>query len=93
MTRLDWLQRILGGIFLGLPLALALSGIVALVGPGKIDDGYLAIVYLVPVLWLLILAANIGFASNRRSWTVLIAANLLGFAALAALRHALHLFP
>lgn len=90
MTRLDWLQRIAGGVLLGFPLALALGGIVALIGP-KIEDRYLLIVYLVPVLWLLILAGNFAFAENRRSWLVLIAGNVLGFAALIALRIALHL--
>jgi hypothetical protein len=91
MTRLDWLQRIAGGVLLGLPLALALSGIVALIGPGKIEDRYLLIVYLVPVLWIVILAGNFAFAENRRSWLALIAGNVLGFAALIALRIALHL--
>jgi hypothetical protein len=66
-------------------------GIVALIGP-RIDDRYLLYVYLVPILWLLILAGNLAFATNRRSWTVLILGNILGFAMLAGLRFALHLF-
>ncbi|TXH32250.1 MAG: hypothetical protein E6Q98_25350 [Rhodospirillaceae bacterium] len=91
MTRLDWLQRIAGGVLLGLPLALALSGIVALIGPGKIEDRYLLIVYLVPILWIVILAGNFACTENRRSWLMLVAGNILGFAALVTLRIALHL--
>ena len=86
-----WLGKTLAGTVLGYTLAVALSGIIALLTPGGFaGEGKVQFnMWLVAPLWAGVLSFVYLFRDSRRAWLWLGLANLLAFALLWAVRTAL----
>ncbi len=85
----DWLSKALAGILLGFSLAMALSGIVAWLGPDgpAATNKFQWVMWLVSPIWLSVLSFCWLFRSGRQAWIQLGAANLLAFASLYFCRY------
>lgn len=87
-----WLGKGLAGVVPGFGLALALSGLFAWLGPGGIDAGSGKIqvaMWLIAPVWCGVLAGVFLFRDSRRAWLWLVAANVLAFGLLGAVRLAM----
>ncbi len=85
--RRDWISKTLAGALLGFTLALGCSGIFARLVtslPPPIE-AQLAM-WMVTPIWLGVLAGSYAFASGRRAWLWLGAANAVVFGVFAAVR-------
>lgn len=76
----------LAGALLGLLLAVVLCTLAILGLPGGWQTGIVAAVAACLPVWVAIISASLLFRSSRSAWLWLGGANLLGFAALWALR-------
>lgn len=90
--RLDsrhWFGKTCAGTVLGFSLALALSGLFALLSPGGLvmHEGKLQFtMWLLPPLWATVLGGVYLFRDSLRAWLWLGAANLLAFGLFWSLR-------
>ena len=85
--RRDWLSKTLAGTVLGFTLAIACSGLFALLTPGLAMNAKAQLsMWLVMPVWLGVLSFVFLFASGRRAWLWLGAANALVFGVLAVAR-------
>ncbi len=86
--RPDWWSKALGGTLLGYPLAIALSGLFAVAGPGGLQalNKFQFTMWLVAPVWLGVASFCFLFRSGLRCWLWLGGANLLAFGALHVLR-------
>lgn len=87
--RPDWAAKACAGVVLGAPLALALAGIFAWVGPGGIGAPQKSqfVMWSIAPVWMAVLSTVWLFRSGRRALLVLGLADVLAFALLAAVRH------
>lgn len=90
--RPDWLSKSVAGSVLGFTLAIALAGLVALVGPGGLEarNKYQFVMWLVAPIWLGVASLVFLFRSGLRAFLWLGGANLLGYGGLYLCRHFLH---
>ena len=87
--RPDWASKTFAGVVLGAPLALALAGLFAWVGPGGIGAPQKSqfVMWSIAPVWMAVLSTVWLFRSGRRALLVLGLADVAGFALLAAVRH------
>ena len=85
LTR-HWFAKGLAGLFLGLVIAIGVSGLLAWAGPGGLDPPgkYVVTMWAVLPVWMLVLTFCFLFRSGWRAWAWLGAASLLIHAALLA---------
>jgi hypothetical protein len=85
----DWLSKTLAGALGGFGLAIAASGLLALLTPGGlwVANKFQVAMWLVPPVWIGVSGGSFMFASGRRAWCWLGVANAAAFALLAAVRH------
>ena len=85
----NWLGKASAGLLLGLVLALALSALFAILGPGGLHGGGGKLqftMWLVSPLWVLILGFCFLFRSGRAAWGWLGLASALALALLYAVQ-------
>lgn len=84
-----WLGKTSAGLVCGFLLAIALSGLLAHLAPGSLDDAARAetVMLSVPLVWTAVLSAAFAFRSGPRAWAWLGGASALAFALLEAGRH------
>jgi len=87
--RPDWASKTFAGVVFGTPLALALAGIFAWVGPGGIGAPQKSqfVMWSIAPVWMAVLSTVWLFKSGRRALLVLGLADVAAFALLAAVRH------
>lgn len=87
-VRTDWLSKTLAGLLLGFSLSIIASGLLMtqLRDLPVAVSGQLAM-WLVPPVWLLVLAGVYFFASGMRAWAWLLGANALALGLWWLIRH------
>ncbi len=88
----DWLSKAVAGAVGGFGVAIAASGLFALLTPGALDEpGKLQVVmWIVPPVWIGVMSGVFAFPDGRRAWLWLVAANVVTFSLLALVRHVSH---
>ncbi len=85
----NWLGKASAGTILGFALALGLSGLFAIVGPGGLHGGGGKLqftMWMVSPIWVLILGFCFFFRSGWQAWLWLGGANLIIYAAVYAVQ-------
>jgi hypothetical protein len=85
----DWLSKTLAGGVGGFGLAIAVSGLLACLTPGALDEQnkFQVAMWLVPPVWIGVMSGTFMFRTGLRAWLWLVSANTLGFAMLTLARH------
>lgn len=79
--------RLTAGVLLGLPLAVAVIGILDWVWPGPWQAVLVPMLVLFFPLWTVLMAAAFAVRSGRRAWTWMGLGNVLAFGVLWTLKH------
>jgi hypothetical protein len=85
----DWLTKTLAGTVGGFGLGIATSALLAGLAPGglAIPNKFQVAMWLVPPVWIGVIAASFMFRSGMRASAWLGGANLAAFALVAACQH------
>ena len=83
-----WFGKTMAGVVLGYALAVALSGVIALLTPGGLaGEGKLQFnMWMIPLLWATVLGFVFLFRDGRRAWLWLGLATLAAFGLLSLLK-------
>ncbi|MBC3919386.1 hypothetical protein H8L32_17985 [Undibacterium sp. CY18W] len=76
----------LAAALLGLPLSVAIVGLLALFGPGDVKTRTLPLLLLVFLVWIASMCSAFLFKTGLRAWLWMGAATLLGFTAIHLLK-------
>jgi hypothetical protein len=84
-----WVGKTSAGIVCGFLLAIALSGLLARLAPGSLNDAPRAeaVMLSVPLVWTAVLSAAFVFRSGWRAWAWLGGASAIAFVLLEAGKH------
>lgn len=85
----DWLTKTLAGTVGGFGLGIAASALLACLSPGGLamPNKFQVAMWLVPPVWIPVIAGSFMFRSGVRACVWLGAANVAAFALVAACRH------
>ncbi|AWF83378.1 hypothetical protein BTJ40_06180 [Microbulbifer sp. A4B17] len=77
----QWWVKSLCAVFLGLPIAVAIAGLIALWGPGDVvvDDKSQFVMWLITPVWLTLVSLVYLFISVRRMLSLYLGLNLVLF--------------